>query len=367
MKVLQVAHYYGSPGGIERVVSQFCACLKGEHEVEVLASNRKFSTEETFEDEVKVTRVGRVAHLNRMSICPTFPHWLRKKNPDVVHLHMVNPMAELSFLCSGIRGRALATYHMDITRQKFLKRLHNPFLHRVLDRLDLITVSSARFAETSPVLSKHMEKVRVVPFGISERRFQETPYNRELTEKLKERYPGKVVLFVGRLIHYKGILVLVEAMNKIDGTCLLIGSGYLENTIRASIRSHGLANRVHLIGNATDEELVAYYDRADVFVLPSINRTESFGITQLEAMSRGTPVVCTEVGTGTTFINQNGETGLVVPPGDSAALAEAVNRILSEKALADRLSKGAVARYKTHFSEATMWEKLRAVYAELLG
>ncbi len=366
MKVLQVAHYYGSPGGIERVVSQFCSCLKQDHEVEVLVCNRSSKTEESIEDGVRVTRVGRVAHVNRMSICPTFPSWLKKKNPDILHLHLINPMAELSYLLSGVKCKTLATYHMDITRQKWMKPLHNPILNRVLDRLDSITVSSERFAESSPVLSQHMNKIKVIPFGISEERFKETPFNRSLTEELHKQYPGKVVLFVGRLTHYKGLHILIEAMKKVDGTCILIGSGYLEEDIRARIRKEGLGDRVHLIGKASDEELVSYYDRADVFVLPSINRTESFGITQLEAMSRGTPVVCTEVGTGTTSINKDNETGLVVPPADSDALAQAIGRILSDEPLAHKLSKGAIERCNTYFSEATMWQNLRKVYSEML-
>jgi rhamnosyl/mannosyltransferase len=254
---------------------------------------------------------------------------------------------------------------MDITRQKWMKPMHTPLINQVIERLDWVTVSSQRFAETSPVLSRYMEKVRVVPFGISEERFKETPFNRSLAEEFRKQYPGKVVLFVGRLTHYKGIPILIEAMKKVDATCLILGSGYLEDKIRSKIRASGLEGRVHLIGNVRDEELVAYYDRADVFVLPSLNRTESFGITQLEAMSRGTPVVCTEVGTGTTEINRNGETGLVVPPGDSEALAGAINRILSEEALANRLSQGALDRYRTHFSEETMCRKLRELYSEM--
>ncbi len=365
MKILQVAHYYGSPGGIERVVSQFCSCLKRDHEVEVLVCNRHSKTEESVEDGVRVTRVGRIAHINRMSICPTLPSWLKRKNPDLVHLHLINPMAELSFLLARLPCRAIATYHMDITRQKWLKPLHTPILNRVIDRLDWITVSSQRFAQTSPVLSQYMDKVRVLPFGISEERFKATPFNQSLTEEFRKQYQGKVVLFVGRLTLYKGIPVLIEAMEKIDATCLIIGTGYLEDRIRVEIARRGLDNRVHLIGDASDEELVSYYDRADVFVLPSINRTESFGITQLEAMSRGTPVVCTEVGTGTTEINRNGETGLVVPPGDAEALAGAINRILSDDALANRLSQGAIERYRTHFSEETMCRNLRELYSEM--
>jgi rhamnosyl/mannosyltransferase len=365
-RVLQVAHYFGPPGGIERVVGQFCQALRDSYDVEVLVANESAATVETTVEGIPVTRVGRVAHLKRMSVCPTFPHWMRKKRPDLVHIHMINPMAESAFLLSGLRCKVVATYHMDLSRHRVLSGLYQPVQRRFLQRTEWITASSENFAKSSPVLSKFLDKVRILPFGLAEDRFQETDRTRSLARHLGETISGKVVLFVGRLIHYKGLEYLIEAMTRVDATCLIIGEGYLAPRLRSQIQGLGLSERIRLIGSVPDEELVAYYDRADVFVLPSISRTESYGLTQLEAMSRGTPVICTELGTGTDFINRHNETGLVVPPRDSKALGDAINLILSDTALASRLSQGASTRREEFFSQRKMVEALKALYAETL-
>jgi glycosyltransferase involved in cell wall biosynthesis len=351
LRVLQVAHYYGSPGGIERVVHQFCQALKDVYDVEVLVCNTGPRTTQTTEDGIPVTRVGRVAHLNRMSLCPTFPMWLRMKKPDLVHLHMINPLAEFSFLLSNLRCKTIATYHMDVSRQRFLSALYSPVQQKFLDRVSLITE----------------KKVRILPFGLSSRALPESEEATRLKETLFRTIPGRVVLFVGRLTHYKGLEILLEAMRDVDATCLVVGGGYLRNQLQRRIDDLSLHEKVRLVGEIPDSELVAYHDRADAFVLPSVNRTESYGLAQLEAMSRSTPVICTEVGTGTSFVNQDGETGLVVPPGDVDSLSRAIRRVLEDDALRDRLAQGALNRCRTLFSERTMAESLRQLYEEVLG
>lgn len=366
MKVVQVAHYYGPLGGIERVVYQFCQGLKGLYSVEALACNTSIKTVRTEEEGIPVTRVGRIAHFQRMSVSPSFPLHLRRMKPDLVHVHMTNPLAEVSCLFSGLKCPVIATYHMDVTRQRVLNSLYAPLQRMFLERTRLITVSSANFARTSPVLSNWMEKVRVLPFGISQKASLPTERTSEMLKKLRESFPGKVVLFVGRLIHYKGIEVLVDAMRSVQATCLIIGGGYLEQEIKKQIQLHHLENKIFLVGRVSDEELIAYYQRADVFVLPSVNRTEAYGLTQIEAMAQGTPVICTDVGTGTSFVNEDGVSGLVIQPGDSSALADALNHILRDEELRSKLSAGARHRAETLFTEEYMVMNLRNIYKEIL-
>lgn len=365
--VVQAAHYYGPLGGIERVVYQFCQGLKGRYAVRAVVSNTEPVTTHSVEEGVPVTRVARLLHVRRMSLCPSFPYWLRASDPDLVHVHMTNPMAEASLLFSGLRCKLIATYHMDVTRQRLLNIPYSPLQKLFLDRAEVITTSSENFARTSPVLSRYLHKVRVLPYGLAENALVETERSRALLAELRRDVTSPVVLFVGRLIHYKGVEVLVEAMREVEATCLIVGEGYLKGALERRIAELGLEGRVRLVGRIEDQELVAYYDRADVFALPSVNRTESYGLTQIEAMSRGTPVVCTEVGTGTSFINLHGETGLVVPPGDSGALAGAINAILSDEKLKIRLGDNGRARATTVFTERKMLENLRALYEEVLG
>lgn len=366
MRVLQAAHYYGPLGGIERVVYQFSHGLADEYKVDVLVSNTNWRTTHSVEDGIPVTRVGRVAHFQRMSICPTLAWWFRHKKPDLVHVHMTNPMAEASFLLSGLKCKVIATYHMDVTRQRLLNPVYSPFQRQFLKRCDFVTASSENFARTSPVLSQYLDKVRILPFGLASDALLETEQSRKVTERLFNDIKDPVVLFVGRLIHYKGLDVLVRAMANVPATCLIIGDGYLAPVLRDQIEELRLTDRVKLVGRVSDEELVGYYDRANVFVLPSVNRTESYGLTQIEAMSRGIPVVCCEVGTGTSFVNKDGVSGLVIPPQDDHALSDALNRMLGDHEMHARLSAGAKDRAGTLFSEKRMIEKLKELYREVV-
>jgi rhamnosyl/mannosyltransferase len=365
LKVLQVAHYYRPLGGIERIVYQFSQGLKDLYEVEVLVSNTTWQTTQVVEEGIPVTRVGRMVHFARMSLCPSFPIWLRRMKPDLVHLHMPNPMAELSFLLSGLNCPLIATYHMDVTRQKVLNSLYGPLRDSFMQRVTFLTASSENIARTSPVLSKYPDKVRVLPFGLSKSALPESEVSVHLTQQIRATYSSPIVLFVGRLIHYKGLDVLLAAMREIDAICLIVGEGYLRESLQTQINRFDLARKVHLLGRISDEQLVAYYDAADVFVMPSNSRTEAFGLSQVEAMSRGVPVVCCEIGTGTTFVNLEGVSGLVVPPNQPTHLAKAIKAILSDTELRCRLAQGARDRAMNLFTEEKMIENLRLLYKEI--
>jgi rhamnosyl/mannosyltransferase len=158
------------------------------------------------------------------------------------------------------------------------------------------------------------------------------------------------MLFVGRLVYYKGLDVLCEAMTRCPGTLLIIGTGPLEGAVRQWVDRRGLEARVTFVGDVPDDDLPAYYQACDMLVLPSTEKTETFGIVQLEAMAAGTPVVSTNLSTGVPWVNQDGASGLVVPPADAGALAEAVCRLGADAALRRRLGEGARARAVSMFS-----------------
>ena len=136
----------------------------------------------------------------------------------------------------------------------------------------------------------------------------------------RARYGNRpLLLFVGRLRHYKGVNVLIEAMEQLpEATALIVGIGPMAEEWQQQAAAAGLNDRVHFLGEQPDPAVLALYHAADIFVLPSTNRAETFGIVQLEAMACGRPVICTELGTGTSYVNQNGVTGLVVPSNDAA-------------------------------------------------
>ena len=128
----------------------------------------------------------------------------------------------------------------------------------------------------------------------------------------------------------------------------------------------GLTDRVAFLGQVAEMDLMAAFYAADLFVLPSTNRAETWGAVQIEAMACGLPVVCTELGTGTSYVNQDGVTGIVVPPRDPDALAGAVCRLLADKALRRQMGEAGQKRVRREFSLEAMLHQVMAFYAEAL-
>ncbi|HSQ75442.1 MAG TPA: glycosyltransferase, partial [Bacteroidota bacterium] len=187
-------------------------------------------------------------------------------------------------------------------------------------------------------------------------------------QEIRRRHGTPLVLFVGRLVYYKGLEYLVDAMARIpEGKLVIVGSGPLQDELERQIRSLRCADRITILPHLDSEELYSYYEACDVFVLPSTEKTEAYGLVLVEAMASGKPVVSTEIGTGTTFVNQNGVTGLTVPPRDAAALATAIGTLLHNADLRTRLGRQAEERAMKEFTTEQMVERVYHVYQKLLG
>lgn len=387
MRVTMLNKYYPPHlGGIEYHLRDLATALavRPDCSVKVIVSNEAPTTVTETLDGVTVVRLARafayastpVAFGMRRAIAAEAAG---PEAPDVLHLHFPYPWGEVSWLAAqGRRPRrarhvpAVLTYHSDIVRQKTLLALYEPFLRRVLERVDLVIATSPDMVEHSPYLSRVAEKCRVVPFGIHTERFAATPAVAARAEELRRtlapsRGERPVVLFVGRLIYYKGADVLVRAMAQTGADLVMIGRGPLAADLRALAASLGLAERVRLIEEAESGDLTAWYHAADVFCLPSVARSEAFGLVQLEAHAAGTPVVSTALTTGVPFVNRHGVTGLVVPPGDVEALADALRTLLADDALRARLGRQAQERALREFTLERMVERTLAVYHEARG
>jgi glycosyltransferase involved in cell wall biosynthesis len=204
----------------------------------------------------------------------------------------------------------------------------------------------------------------VVPYGIERARFLAASAEQGLA--IRARYGGgPLILFVGVLRYYKGLHYLLEAMPQIPARLLIVGDGPMRGALQAHASALRLGDKVIFAGRVADEELPAYYRAADVFVLPASERSEAFGLVQLEAMTSGLPVVSTELGTGTSFVNLHGESGLVVPPKDPVALAQAINALLGDEPLRRRLGEGAKAR-SALFTVERMLAGITEVYTQAL-
>ncbi len=295
-------------------------------------------------------------------VAPTMPRWVGRLPADVIHLHMPNPTGELALLLAR-RGRPLiASYHADIVRQARFERAYRPLAQACLRRSAAIVVGSSALAESSPALGEHRPKVRVIRHPVDLERFSPEAVPAERSEEVRRRYRGPLVLAVGRLVYYKGYEHLIEAARGLEATLVIVGDG--PERERLERLAAGLDN-VHLTGRLGEDELAAHLAAADCFAMSSTSRAESFGIAVAEAQAMGLPAVVADTGAGTAEAIEDGVTGLLVAPGDAAALRGALERLLGDRAA--REAMGAAARrraFARHGAEGPMRE-LRELYAEV--
>jgi glycosyltransferase involved in cell wall biosynthesis len=381
LRVTMVNKYYSPPhlGGVETVVRTLSEGLV-EHagvRVRALVSNESRERVEETIGGVDVVRIPRQLALSSAPVAAGLPGALRDEMrrqgpsgpepPDIVNLHSPYPWGELSLLQVSPDVPSVVLYHSDIVRQKRLLAAYRPFLERFLGRVDLIVTSSPNIVRSSEFLAPRAEKCRLAPFGLPARCFSAPPAVLRRAADLRASHDGRhVVLFVGRLVYYKGVDVLVRAMADVDADLVLIGRGPLEAELRELASAGGIAARVTFLPPQADDEISAWYHSADVFCLPSVARSEAFGLVQIEAHAAGTPVVSTDLPTGVPYANPDGVTGLTVPPRDASALAAALNRLLGDDDLRARLGGQAQARALREFTVPRMVARTLAVYAEAI-
>ena len=191
----------------------------------------------------------------------------------------------------------------------------------------------------------------------------------EAVKALKSEYPGKKIVFsLGRLVAYKGYRFLVEAAKylKDDFVVLIGGSGALKEELQKEIVSLNLQEKVKLLGRVSDEELPAYYGACDVFCMSSVQKTEAFGIVQIEAMSCGKPVVATRIPqSGVSWVNEEGVSGMNAEPGNAQDLARAIEAVTENEEVYRKFSEGATKRYRDMFTKECMIDKCLTIYLEL--
>ncbi|STR45487.1 glycosyltransferase [Iodobacter fluviatilis] len=373
MKVLQFGKFYPPViGGIESVMFDLTEGLNT-HGVstDVLCSNKvNHSTTELVSGEYQVYRSASWGQIFSTSISPAMIQKLAKvvKNYDILHVHLPDPMANLAIWLVRPNCKIVLHWHSDIVKQKNLLKLYAPLQEWLLRRADVIIATSSVYLQSSQTLIRHRSKVSIIPIGIKD---PASLVNKTILNKFKEKFHAKRIVFsLGRMSYYKGFSYLVDAAKYIeDDTVILIGgSGELFVDLQKQIDGSGVADKVKLLGKIPHEELFSYYSVCDLFCLPSIFKSEAFGVVLLEAMAFSKPVVATKIpDSGVPWVNAHDVSGINVPIMDSVALAKAINSILSSQDLMNRYAASARDRYLSTFTADKMVLSTSKLYEALLG
>lgn len=365
-KVLQVnKFYYPTIGGIERVVQQIAEGLREQNEMSILVCSNDIHYKQEEISGVPIERMPKLFQIGSLPI-PLGMVWKirkKRKNLDVIHLHMPFPIGDIACLLSGFQGKIVVWWHSDVVRQKKLMHLYKPIMMQMLKRADVIIVATKGHIAGSKYLGAFKEKCIVIPFGVEKNveLAADAYYKKKVVVKNRE---GPVrFLFVGRFVYYKGCDILLHAFSKVKGAeLMMVGSGPLQEECQKLIENYEMEDRVTLCGTISEEQLYEQFANCDVFVLPSVARSEAFGLVQIEAMSFGKPVINTNLPSGVPYVSIHGETGLTVEPKNIEELTKAMQWMVEHEEERLRMGEKARERVKSEFSINNMLERVQNIY-----
>ncbi|MBU6958470.1 glycosyltransferase family 4 protein [Pseudomonas sp. CVAP len=368
MKVLHFfkTYYPETLGGIEQVIFQLAeGCIKYGIQSEVLYLSQGGSARG-----VKVA--NHLSHRSKLDFqiastgfsISAFKDFAQlAEEADLIHYHFPWPYMDIVHFASRVKKPTVVTYHSDIVKQRVLLKFYQPLMRRFLNDVDSIVASSPNYVESSSVLKAFKSKVSVIPFGLDKGTYPEPS-----AEKLKywrSQLGERFFLFVGALRYYKGLNFLLDAAQETKYPVAILGAGPLEFELKEHARRLGI-NNVYFLGGLPDDDKCALLNLCYALVFPSHLRSEAFGISLLEGAMYGKPMISCEIGTGTTYINISDETGLVISPHDSEALAEAMRTLWENPTLAENMGRSAAARCEKVFSVDSMVSSYADLYRSLL-
>ena len=367
---MKILHFYktylpDSHGGVEQFIYQLArGCAQRNLKVDVLSLGKQARDETVqFENHTfhRVHRNFEIASTG-ISLRSIAKFATLARDADVVHYHFPWPFADVVHFLAAVSKPTVLTYHSDIVRQRRLLRLYRPLMTRFLGSVDRIVATSQNYLESSLVLAGFRDKTRVIPIGLDRSTYPalDEAHSARWREELGEHF----FLFVGVLRYYKGLHILIEANRGLDYPLVIVGSGPVEAELRSHAADAGL-KRTRFLGAVPDVDKVALFNLSYAVVFPSHLRSEAFGISLLEGAMFGKPMISSEIGTGTSYINNHQETGLVVPPDDPDALREALRWLCDNPARAAEMGRHAHQRYLKYFTADQMVDRYIDLYSEV--
>ena len=364
---------FDTQGGIERHVKALASRLVSARiGVVNLVSNDTARTDRHDKYGYSTVRAACWGTASSLAVSPTLPLIARQLHRthrfDLVHLHFPDPLGHLTALALPRSVRRVITWHSDIVRQRLALGAYAPFMRSFAQTAAAIIGATPQHFSTSTQIPppSELQIQTVIPYGIDPSTFVWTAAARTRRADLQARHRGRLVFAVGRHVYYKGFDVLIRSMRNVDAELIIGGRGPLTDSLKSATRDAGVESKVHFAGYIEDDELIAYYDACDVFCMPSTERSEQFGLVQLEAMQMAKPIVTTRLGTGVEYVTLDGETGVLVPPHDETALASALNALLVDPARRSKLGAAGRRRVADVFSADRMAQATLDLYEQIL-
>ncbi|MFP1763681.1 glycosyltransferase family 4 protein [Lonsdalea quercina] len=369
--MLKVLHFYKTYypdtfGGVEQVIFQLSETVSGRDisvttltltprgniDAGVVGSHSSYYSKTSFEVASTPFSFNAIRKFRKLA-----------EQADIIHYHFPYPFMDILHFISGVRKPSVVSYHSDIVKQKFALKIYSPLMNKFLSSVDYIVASSPNYLASSSTLQKFSSKVKVIPYGLDRNLYQSV--GAERLDYWRKRLGERFFLFVGAFRYYKGLDVLLNAMEGVDYPLAIVGIGSLASELRKQAEDLGLKN-THFLGLLSEEDKIALLQLCCGVVFPSHLRSEAFGITLLEGAMYAKPLISCEIGTGTTYINIDGETGIVVPPEDLGALRLAMTTLWENPLLAKDYGEKALARFNRLFTSEKMAQSYIELYQEAM-
>lgn len=374
MKVLHIYRTYfpDPPGGLQEAIRQICLATRERGvETRVFTLSPTPHPEEIDLPEAVVTRSlswAAPASCDLGGIDALKQFRALAKWADVLHFHFPWPFADVLQLLGRTRKPAVMTYHSDIVRQQLLGVVYAPLMRFMLRSMSAVVATSPAYARSSPALTELVDpsRLKTIPLGMLDYRDEalETPSQSSVLDRLgvaDEPY----FLALGVLRYYKGLHTLIEAASRTAAKIVIAGSGPESEALKTLADRLGASN-VIFAGQVSHEEKVALLDGCRALVLSSHLRSEAFGMVLVEAAMFSKPLICCEVGSGTSYVNDDGVTGYVVPPEDPERLAAAIETLNTDATLAATLGNEARRRYERLFSAPALGDAYVKLYRHVV-
>ncbi|MCV6636951.1 glycosyltransferase [Candidatus Albibeggiatoa sp. nov. NOAA] len=386
MRILHVGKYYPPfAGGIENFLTDLIqAQVSQKLQVAALVHDHESHWRRFFSPvkaEIKtnpiIYRVPSYGRLLYAPISPQFLFWMnrtiKRYQPDILHFHLPNTSALWALMLPAARHIPwVLHWHSDVVstidnRVAIAYRAYRPFEQAMLKQAKAVIATSQPYLDSSLALKDWQQKTQVIPLGIATQRLPE-PTADALDWAQQQWQPDlQRILHIGRLTYYKGQKVLIEALKDCPNSQLLIvGKGELQTELTQFIQQHGLHNRVKLLGFCDNAQLHALFSTCDVFCLPSLERTEAFGVVLMEAMRYAKPVIASQVeGSGMGWVVDDKKTGLLVEPNNVSNLVQKIQQ-LTDQAQCQQYGQAGYNKFIQQFDIQQVSNNVTALYQNLI-